>query len=155
MSSRQTCKKCFTTMVVVCNQWFCGETLKKVQTKLWPWPMRNVAIVIVLPVLTIIKHGLHVCIAGPRYPRAAASLMIIIWFVCQHSATSPPPHRRQGPRKLWTFPISCQSLDGPGKYELSKPFSWKYLERQFNDTKNIKFDIFNKTESKWVAGRIP
>ena len=108
MSSRQTCKKCFTTMVVVCNQWFCGETLKKVQTKLWPWPMRNVTIVIVLPVLTIIKHGLHVCIPGPRYPRAAASLMIIIWFVCQHSATSPPP--RAGDRDRGNFELSQSAV---------------------------------------------
>ena len=92
------------------------------------------------------------------------------WLTCLHSWTSlsscsgqpddnnlvcmptlrhlaPAPRRRQGPRKLWTFPISCQSLDGPGKYELSKPFSWKYLERQFNDRDNMNFEISKKQKA--------
>ena len=96
----------------------------------------------------IIKHGLHVCIPGPRYPRAAASLMIIIWFVCQHSATSPPP--RTGDRDRGNFELSQSAVSH--LMDLGNMnFQNLFLENILKDnsmTQNIKFDIFNKTESK-------
>ena len=94
--------------MLVGNQWFCGGNFNTLFKCLVRGVHKAWSVAIVLSILTIIiiKHGLHVCVPGPRYPRAAASLMIIIWFVCQHSATSP----RAGDRDRGNFKLSQSAV---------------------------------------------